>query len=240
MIEAVLFDMDGVLVDSEEIICKAAIQMFKEKGLTVKAEDFTPFIGTGEDRYLGGVAEKYNFPFNLLEDKDRTYKIYEEMASGSLQPLNGVKDFIEKCKDRNLKIAVATSADEVKMKINLNGIGLSEDTFDVLVNGLMIENKKPAPDIYLMAAELLNVKPENCLVVEDAVNGIEAGKAAGAKCLGLTTSFSAAELKEADWIARDLADAPEEVFGVQLSLKRTDYCSLITDCRFEEILIIKT
>jgi cytidine deaminase len=96
--------------------------MFKEKGLEVKPEDFVPFIGTGEDRYLGGVAEKYNFPFNLNEDKTRTYAIYEEIASGILEPLNGVHEFIQKCKSRNLKIAVATSADEVKMKIKKQSV----------------------------------------------------------------------------------------------------------------------
>lgn len=59
MLQGVLFDMDGVLVDSESFICKAAVEMFEEKGLTVKKEDFIPFVGTGENRYIGGVAEKY-------------------------------------------------------------------------------------------------------------------------------------------------------------------------------------
>jgi len=59
MLQGVLFDMDGVLVDSESFICKAAVKMFEENGLTVKKEDFIPFVGTGENRYIGGVAEKY-------------------------------------------------------------------------------------------------------------------------------------------------------------------------------------
>jgi len=90
MIEAVLFDMDGVLVDSEEFICKAAILMYKEKGLLVFEEDFTPFIGMGEDRYLGGVAEKYGFPFDVARDKKRTYDIYQEITKGMLKSLPGV------------------------------------------------------------------------------------------------------------------------------------------------------
>ena len=76
MIKGVLFDMDGVLVDSEEFICRAAVLMFKEKGLEVQAEDFIPFVGMGEDRYLGGVAEKYNFVIEIEEIKSRTYEIY--------------------------------------------------------------------------------------------------------------------------------------------------------------------
>jgi beta-phosphoglucomutase len=205
MLKAVLFDMDGVLVDSEEFICKAAIEMFREKGLIVKPEDFIPFVGTGENRYIGGVAEKYNFPVDIQEVKKRTYEIYRTLVQNKLRPLPGVKEFINSCKDRKLKIAVATSADEVKMRINLMEIGLPVETFDTTVNGLQIERKKPFPDIYLKAAELLGVPPENCLVVEDAPSGIKAARAAGMKCLAVMSSFEEEELKGADWIVKDLA-----------------------------------
>lgn len=211
MIKAVLFDMDGVLVDSEEFICKAAIEMFREKGLNVKPEDFIPFVGTGENRYIGGVAEKYNFPLVIDRDKKRTYEIYEQIVRNKLKPLPGVQDFIASCRNKNLRIAVATSADEVKMKINLREIGIPAETFDATVNGLEIERKKPYPDIYLKAAELLGVEPKKCLVVEDAPNGIQAAKAAGMKCLAVMSSFSEKELYNADWIVKDLTFVPEEV-----------------------------
>jgi HAD superfamily hydrolase (TIGR01509 family) len=209
MIEAVLFDMDGVLVDSEEFICKAAILMYKEKGLLVIEEDFTPFIGMGEDRYLGGVAEKYGFPFDVVREKKRTYEIYQEITRGKLKPLPGVIEFINKCRNRNLKIAVATSADEVKMLCNLREIGIPVSTFDATVNGLEVERKKPFPDIYIEAAKRLKVKPENCLVVEDAISGEKAGKAAGCKVLAITGSFAAEEFLLADWKTDDLTTAPE-------------------------------
>jgi HAD superfamily hydrolase (TIGR01509 family) len=211
MIKAVLFDMDGVLVDSEEFICKAAIEMFREKGLTVKPEDFIPFVGTGENRYIGGVAEKYQFPVNIETAKKRTYEIYDKIVRNKLRALPGVKEFIATCRKKSLKIAVATSADEAKMKINLREIGLPVETFDVTVNGLQIERKKPFPDIYLKAAEMLNVKPKDCLVVEDAPNGIKAAKAAGMKCLAVMSSFSEKELNDADWIVKDLISVPEIV-----------------------------
>jgi HAD superfamily hydrolase (TIGR01509 family) len=210
-IEAVLFDMDGVLLDSEQYICRAGIMMFKEKGLDATPEDFLAFTGMGENRYLGGVAEKHNFPFELEKDKARTYEIYEEIVKGKLEPLAGVIDFIDLCKSRNLKLAVATSADLIKMQINLREIGLAESQFDATVNGLEIKNKKPAPDIFLKAAEKLQVQADRCLVVEDAVSGVEAGKAAGSKVLGLTTTFSAEDLCRADWITHDLSGAGTEV-----------------------------
>jgi beta-phosphoglucomutase len=213
MIRAVLFDMDGVLVDSEEFICKAAVEMFREKGLIVKPEDFIPFVGTGENRYIGGVAEKYNFPVDIEAVKKRTYEIYDIIVRNKLKPLPGVKEFIESCKTKNLKIAVATSADEIKMKINLREIGLPVETFDITVNGIQIERKKPFPDIYLNAAELLGVSPRDCLVVEDAPSGISAAKSAGMKCLAVMSSFSDRDLKDADWIVKDLTSVPEEVIS---------------------------
>lgn len=210
-LEAVLFDMDGVLVDSEEYIRQAAIDMFREKGYQVLAADFLPFTGMGENRYLGGVAEKYKIPFELEADKARTYKIYEELVRGKLFPLEGVQKFIANCKKRGLKMAVASSADPVKVNMNLDEIGLKRDLFGAIVTGLDIQHKKPAPDIFLKAAQLIGANPSSCLVVEDAISGVAAGKAAGARVLALTTSFTAEELSGADWITETLATAGDEV-----------------------------
>ena len=210
-IEAVLFDMDGVLVDSEAFICQAGRTMFAEKGYPVLAEDFLPFTGMGENRYLGGVAEKHQIPFDLEKDKARTYEIYADLVRGKLSPLDGVHDFIGKCRKQGLKIAVASSADTVKVNINLKEIGLELDLFQAVVTGLDIEHKKPAPDIFLKAAQLVNADPGHCLVVEDAISGVAAGKAAGARVLALTTSFSPGDLSGADWISETLATAGDEV-----------------------------
>jgi beta-phosphoglucomutase len=210
MIKAVLFDMDGVLVDSEKFINRAGVLMFEEKGFHVKSEDFTPFTGMGENRYLGGVAEKYGIPFNVETDKARAYEIYGRLVKGRLEALPGVHRFISRCRNLNLKLAVATSADEVKLKINLRETGLNKELFGALVNGLDVEKRKPDPEIYLKASARLGVKPESCLVVEDAVSGVKAARAAGCRCLALTTSFSKDELKGADWFAENLASAPDE------------------------------
>ena len=211
-LKGILFDMDGVLVDSEEFICEAATRMFAEHCVYVEPEDFLPFVGSGEDRYLGGVAQKYNFPFDLEQDKTRTYEIYGELTKGKLKPLNGVISFIASCRQKGLKLAVATSADRVKILINLNEIGIPAETFDATINGLEVVNKKPDPEIFVKAAAKLRLKPQECLVIEDAVNGVKAAKAAGCKCLGLTTSFSVDDLSEADWVAKDLSKVPDEIF----------------------------
>lgn len=210
MIKGVLFDMDGVLADSEAFICKAGMMMFREHGLKVSPEDFKPFIGMGENRYLGGVAEKYNLESDIEEIKARTYEIYDDIVKGKLEPLLGVVGFIDKCRSNGLKLAVATSADETKMLINLREIGFSESDFDALINGLMVENKKPHPEIYIKAARAIGLQPEECLVVEDAISGVKSAKDAGAKCLAVMSSFNENDLKGADWIVPDLQSVPEE------------------------------
>jgi HAD superfamily hydrolase (TIGR01509 family) len=211
MIRGVLFDMDGVLVDSEQFICKAAIMMFDELGIKVLAEDFQPFVGMGENRYIGGVAEQHGINVDIEQVKARTYEIYEKIVRGRLSLLPGAHEFISKCRDKNLRLALATSADKIKMEVNLKEIGLSRQSFQAIITGLDVNKKKPFPDIYLKAAKDLGLKPGDCLVVEDAVSGIEAGKAAGCRCLAVTSSFSAMALKDADWICDSLLDVPEEV-----------------------------
>jgi len=215
MIRGVIFDMDGVLVDSEEYICEAATRMFAEHGLEVAPDDFKPFVGAGENRYLGGVAEKHGFRLDLDRDKARTYAIYAEIVLGRLEPLAGVHGFLSRCRERGLKLAVATSADRVKMEVNLREIGLGHGEFDALVNGLEVEQKKPDPEIFLAAAARLAVPADECLVVEDAENGCRAGRAAGSRVLGITTSFTPDELSAAgaDWCAPDLERAPEEAIS---------------------------
>ena len=211
--KGVLFDMDGVLVDSEEFIARATCMMFAEKGLKAVPEDFRPFIGTGEDRFIGGVAEKYNFPLDLPEAKKRTYDIYLEIIIGKLQPLEGVKEFIAKCQKLGLKLAVASSADMRKVKGNLKEIGLDHGEFEAIVCGEDVEHKKPAPDIFIYAAEKLGLKPEDCLVIEDAVSGVEAAKTAGAMCLAITSSFSEEQLTGADFFAENLVDISDEIIS---------------------------
>lgn len=213
MIKAVIFDMDGVLADSEQFICKAAMMMFSEIGVVVQPDDFKPFIGTGENRYIGGVAEKYGLHVDIEKVKSRTYTIYREIIRGELKPLQGAVDFVSKCKNLGLKIAIATSADKVKMEANLKEIGIPPSIFDALVNGLEVVNKKPSPEIYLKAAEKTGIKPMECLVVEDAVTGIRAAKSAGCRCLAVTNSFERTLLSEADWICDSLREVPEEAFN---------------------------
>lgn len=205
-IRAVIFDMDGVLVDSESLINAAAVAMFEEKGLVVQPDDFLPFVGAGEDRYIGGVAAKYDFPLDLTGSKKRTYEIYLDLVPARLEAFPGVYALLNSCRAASLLIAVASSADKIKVTANLQKIGLPVKFWDTVVWGEDVKNKKPAPDIFLLAANKLGVNPNECTVVEDAVNGVQAAQAAGMRCIAVAHTFSVDRLHEADLIREKISD----------------------------------
>jgi len=204
-VQAVIFDMDGVLTDSEPLINAAAMEMFREKGLAVRPEDFIPFVGAGENRYIGGVAEKYNFPLDILAAKKRTYEIYLDLVPKRLEAFPGAQPVVNACRLAGLRTAVASSADRIKIEANLRRIGLPPESWDAIVTGEDVARTKPNPDIFLAAARLLNLTPDECAVVEDAPNGIQAAKAAGMRCIAVAQTFPAAKLTAADLIRPKIA-----------------------------------
>lgn len=213
-IRAITFDMDGVLLDSEPYILEAAQRMLRERhGIDVPATAFTPYVGRGEDAFLGGPAAEYGATLNMPEDKNYTYEIYLDAIKGRLDALDGVHEFIAGMKARGIPLAIFSSADRMKVDGNLREIGLSRDDFRVILTGSDIENKKPHPEGYAKAAEVLGIAPGQTLVVEDAVSGIKAGRAAGCQCLGITSSSTAEELRAAGagWVASDLGHIPDDL-----------------------------
>jgi beta-phosphoglucomutase len=208
IIRAVIFDMDGVLVDSEPLINAAAIAMFREKGLIVQPDDFLPFVGAGEDRYIGGVAEHHGFPLDVPAAKKRTYEIYLDLVPTRLEAFPGVLDLIHNCREAGLLIAVASSADLIKVRANLEKIGLPIPFWNAVVTGEAVLHKKPAPDIFLSAAGKLGITPPECvvMVMEDAVNGVQAAHAAGMRCVAVATTFHPDRLQEADVVRNRITD----------------------------------
>ncbi len=205
--KAVIFDMDGVLTDSESVINEAAIRGLREYGIEPQPTDFEPFVGMGEDRYIGGVAEAYGLRYTH-DMKRRVYDIYLEILADRLVPFPGVHELLDTLDQAGLLIALASSADRIKVTANLEAIDVGTERFAALVAGEDVERKKPSPDIYLEASRRLGILPESCSVVEDAVSGVQAAKAAGMRCLAVTTSFDRDELLAAgaDRVRPALAD----------------------------------
>lgn len=214
---AVIFDMDGVLVDSEALINAAAIAMFRENGLVVQPHDFLPFVGAGEDRYIGGVAEHYSFSLDVPAAKQRTYEIYLDLVPTRLNVFPGVKELLHDCRQAGLLLAVASSADLIKVRANLETIGLPIKFWDTVITGEDVTHKKPAPDIFLAAAARIGVPPEACVVVEDAVNGVQAAKSAGMRCVAVATSFSEDQLRQADVVRPSIAQVSLQDLAPSLS-----------------------
>ena len=192
---AILFDMDGVLIDSEQLMAKAGILALREFGVEAEASDFLPFVGRGEDKYIGGVAEKHGVRYEIAM-KDRAYDYYGQMVAAEATVPDDTLPTLKALHARGVKMAVCSSADRVKVLYNLRAIGADEALFGAIVTGSDVANKKPAPDIYRKGAALLGEKPEDCLVVEDAPSGIQAAHAGGIRAVGIASSFSAQELTQ--------------------------------------------
>ena len=125
----------------------------------------------------------------------------EEIPS-RLEAFPGAIDLVRDCREAGLSVAVASSADLIKVSANLKKIGLPLQFWDAVVTGEDVLHKKPAPDIFLSAARKLGVTPPECVVVEDAVNGVQAAHAAGMRCVATATTFPSNRLQEAD-VARN-------------------------------------
>ena len=212
--KAILFDMDGVLIDSEWLMRDTAIQSLAEHGVQARHEDFREFTGMGEDRFIGGVAEKYGLKYEFFM-KERAYDYFGQRVMEETEVPEGVKEMLETLHSRGIKLAVCSAADRRKVMYNLMAIGVSEDLFGAIVTGSDIERKKPFPDIYLKGAAMIGMDPKDCLVVEDAVSGVQAAHAAGMDAVGVPTTFSREELQArvapeylVD-VIRELADLPE-------------------------------
>lgn len=217
-----IFDMDGVLGDTEPPCAEAAITMFQELyGATLRVEDFAPYIGTGAVRYLEGPAETLgiaiDIPRAVAFATEEFIELLEEAEDISFPGIHSLIDSV--AADDAWKLAIATSSPENKARPTLKAARIDLEKFQAFINGDMVERKKPDPEIYLTAAQALGLKPADCVVVEDAVEGIKAAKAAGMRCIAITNSFPAEKLREADLIVDSADHITLEVLHGLLSLK---------------------
>jgi len=201
MLKAVIFDMDGVIIDSESIYLELERKLFKDLGLEISEEEHDSFVGTKADYMWTKIKEKYRLEPSVEELVAMEYRLYfDHIASlGDLSPIPGVKELIESLHQKGVRLALASSnyMNVIEMVLDIFKL---QKYFDVITSGEQVENGKPAPDIFLAALKQLGVKAEECLVIEDSENGVKAAKTAGIKCVG----FKGMNLRNQDLSLADL------------------------------------
>ncbi|MFH1566676.1 MAG: HAD family phosphatase [Gemmatimonadota bacterium] len=192
---AIIFDCDGVLVDSEELSCRAWLPVLARRGVPAELPDIEVFIGRSDRDLL----EHFRSLTGLALDGDivaERESEYTAMARRQLQTFPGLPAVLDELVARSTPMAVASSGTPGKIRFSLGHTGLDR-YFTVLCSTVEVPRGKPAPDLFLHAASRLGVPPGDCLVVEDSVPGIEGARAAGMKALGFTSSHPAPVLERA-------------------------------------------
>jgi beta-phosphoglucomutase len=215
MLRAVIFDFDGVLVDSEKLHHQAFNEIFRPLGVQISIREyFDRFVGMTDEELFRLIDKEKNLHLSeerlqkLFRDKAVSFK---QLAITRAAVIDGVPQFLKLLSDSKIPMAVCSGAllDEIEMI--LKGAGL-RDFFDCIVSAEQVERGKPDPEGFLLALKLLNkkaqtlIKPSDCIVIEDSRWGLEAAKAAGMRAVAITNSYDAEHLKPADKVIKHLAE----------------------------------
>lgn len=198
MIKGVIFDMDGVLVNNMAVHFEAFAAMAERYNLSSEQEmDFSHLNGRGNDDIINAL-----FPQHIVAKKGvealaaEKEALYREIYAPKIRPTEGLCDLLKEFAANDICCAVGSSGPRVNVEFVLERCNIAP-YFSVAISGDMVTKCKPDPEIFLTAAERLGLKPEECLVFEDAISGIRAAQAAGMKVIALTSSHSLEQLQEA-------------------------------------------
>jgi len=200
MFKAIIFDVDGVLVDSMRFHADAWVESFRDVGITIRREDIYEIEGSngwGIVRSIFKKAGRIPEPHHLEEIplKKRTILDFER-----IKPFDGIVDVLQELK-KHFTLALVSGSDRKIVEKMIEHF--FPDVFEVTVAGIDVENGKPAPDPYLKAVEMLGFEKEDCIVVENAPMGVEAAKAAGLYCVAVPSTLGAEMLQHADMVLDD-------------------------------------
>ncbi len=195
--KAVVFDMDGVLCKSEAAFITAITSVLREYGISPLPKDFRAASGASDNEFIGKVCEKYGIEYDPVM-KEKAYRRYGEIAPRLVKGFFGVPRMIRKLKTKGYKIAIVSSADFQKVLISLEAIGIPKEIFDVIVSANDVERAKPAPDLFLRAAELLGMMPSDCIALDDSPLGIRGANDAGMHTIAILTDRTPKEFKQAE------------------------------------------
>lgn len=207
MIQLVIFDLDGVLLDSESLYKRVNFQLFSDLGVKITDEEYNSFIGISGAKMWDYIKKKGSLAQSIEELRvlERERK-FEGLSSEVLIPNPGLLDLLKELRGKTIPCAIASSGLMKNIRLILSKLNV-ESYFSHIVSGEMPEKGKPAPDIFLLAAKHYRIEPENCLVIEDSRNGVLAAKAAGMTCVGYVNEGSGnQDLSKADLIVGSLIE----------------------------------
>ncbi len=207
MIQAFIFDMDGVIIDSEPLHFDVDRKTIAYYGHSVMQKDLERYVGMTNPEQWAIIREEYGIGHTVEEiiEYQMGRKI-EELRAAELEPIRGIIELLAELKKGGIPRAIASSSPPLFIEAVLEKFGL-QDEFAVVVSGERVPRGKPAPDVYLRAAELLGVEPAGCVVLEDSKHGIDAAKAAGMRCIGYVNPNSGnQDLSRADLIVSAIGD----------------------------------
>lgn len=202
--------MDGVLVDTAEFHFQAWSQALSEHGIPFTRKLFTATFGMNNANILTTVLGQPPAPELLTKISDRKEELFRQAVRGKAKLLPGVLTWLERLRVAGLRQAIASSAPPANIDAVVDELGLRR-YFDAIVSGFDLPGK-PDPTLFLKVARLIGVPPQRCVVVEDAVAGVEAARRAGMKCIAVTTTNPAHELHGADVIVERLDALPLDTF----------------------------
>lgn len=212
--KAIIFDMDGVLVNSEPYHVEIEKRMFRKMGLDISDEEHAGYMGAATDVMWRQIIEKRNLSLDINEVTEQTNKSGIPFFSSldKIEPMPGLIGFLEQINSKNIPMAVASSSDPDTIKLIMEKSGLN-DYFVHTVSSGNVGKSKPAPDVFLYSAKLLGVEPADCIVVEDSKNGIKAAKTAGMFCIAYSGAASEnQDQSEADVIFDDFEKLADFLF----------------------------
>jgi beta-phosphoglucomutase len=203
MVEATLFDVDGVIVDSELLHCSTFNELLAPLGIRIsEAEWRRRFVGKGSGSIMRTLFAEHGIREDPAEWADRRRQLYvQRIAQGALHPIPGFLDLYASVRATALKVAFVTSASPVTIGPTLRMLGLEGK--HPVIDITQVHAPKPDPESYILAARVLGVPPARCLVFEDSPTGVAAAKAAKMSCVALTTTNPAEDLHGADMILPD-------------------------------------
>lgn len=213
MIKAVLFDMDGTLIDTEKYLTKFWIQAAAEAGVKLTLEESCEFRSFASKFAAPYFAEKYGEQFDYMAIRERRKELMKKhLEEHGVEKKPGVEEALAELKNMGVQIAVVTATDEIRAKDYLRQIGIY-DLFDDVVCATMVDRGKPFPDVYLYACERIGKKPEECIAVEDAPNGIRSAYEAGCKVIMVPDLTGPEEdfMQKICCVADSLKEVPEIV-----------------------------